>query len=177
MTSEPPVLLLDIDGVLNVHPWRGGWGGPLTRILPGPVYYEPRLVERLRDFHTCGVAEVRWSTTWCGYEPQLVRLEQVLGLRFERAFSDRPMSKTWAELKAEAAVAALAEGRRIVWVDDSEVNAGRRFYPVISEAERERRALLIQPDSARGLQPEHLEQIRAFSRVLIKDGGGKDRRP
>ncbi len=160
---SPPVLLLDIDGVLNVHPHRGGWGGPLTRTQPGPVYYEPRLIERLRALHRNRAVEVRWSTTWCGYEPLLAKLEQVFDVRFERAFTDRPMSHTWAELKAEAAVAVLEAGRRLIWVDDSEVSAGRRLYPVIAAGELAGRALLIEPESERGLQPADLAAAEAFA--------------
>jgi hypothetical protein len=158
-----PVLLLDIDGVLNVAPNVGGWDIPPVRVKAGfPVYYEPRLIDAIRDLHARGVAEIRWATTWCGY-PELGILERVLGLKFERAFGDRPMPKTWGDLKVEAALAVLEEGRRLIWVDDSEVDAGRRLYPKIAAAQAEGRALLVEPDSARGMQPGHLAAIEEFA--------------
>lgn len=80
-----------------------------------------------------------------------------------RAFGDRPMSKTWAELKVEAALAVLTSGRRLIWTDDGEVDAGRRLYPGIAAAEADGRALLIQPVSRLGLQPGHLGLIEAFA--------------
>jgi len=164
--TDPPIWLLDVDGVINGHPQHAGWGDPPKRASPGPVYYEPRLIDRIRDIHARGIAEVRWCTTWCDYHLPLGRLEKVLGVSFERAFTDRPMSKTWAELKAEAAVAVLDGGRRLVWTDDDEADVAPRFYPVLDEAVRDGRALLIAPDSNRGLQPIHLILIEAFAADL-----------
>ncbi len=162
MTAKP-VLLLDIDGVINVRPHIGGWDRPPVRIKAGfPVYLELRVVDRLRDIHVRGLAEVRWCTTWCGH-PALDILERILAVRFLRAFGDRPMNKTWGDLKVEAALAVLEEGRQLIWVDDDEVDAGRRLYPAIAQAADDGRALLVQPDSERGLQPEALDAIEAFA--------------
>lgn len=159
----PPVWLLDVDGVINGHPHHAGWGDPPKRVSPGPVYYEPRLIDRIRAIHAAGMAEVRWCTTWCDFRIPLAKLEQALDVEFERAFTVRPMSKTWAELKTEAAVAVLEGGRRLVWTDDDEADVASGFYPVLGEAVADGRALLIAPDSNRGLQPEHLELIEEFA--------------
>jgi hypothetical protein len=164
VTIDPPVLLLDIDGVINVRPHVGGWDTPPVKVKAGvPIYYEPRVVDAIRDLHASGDVEVRWCTTWCGY-PALNILERVLDVRFERVFADRPLSKTWADLKVEAAVHVLDEARRLIWVDDDEVGAGRRLFPCLAVAEASGRALLIEPESERGLQPEHLRLIGAFAR-------------
>ena len=162
--NTPPVLLLDIDGVINVRPNVGGWDRPPVKVNAGiPVYLEPRLVDRLKDIHNRGLAEVRWCTTWCGHPDQLDILERILAVHFDRAFGDRPMNKTWAEMKVEAALAVLEEGRRLIWVDDDEVDAGRRLFPAIAKAAAEGRALLVQPTSERGLQPEAIDAIEAFA--------------
>jgi len=161
--TDAPVWLLDVDGVINGHPRFAGWGRPPVKTSPGPVYYEPQLIDRIRALHQSGTVEVRWSTTWCGYPVQLKQLGEVLGLDLASAFGDRPMSKTWADLKVDAALAVLAEGRRLIWTDDSEVDAGRRLFPEIAAAEAEGRALLIEPVSQRGLQPEHVDQIEEFA--------------
>jgi hypothetical protein len=156
-----PVLLLDIDGVINGHPQRCGWNRPPHRIKVGlPVHYEPQVVDRLRALRD--VVELRWCTTWCGL-PVLQVLEDRLDLCLPRAFEHRPMSKTWGDMKVEAAMAVLAEGRRVIWVDDEEAAAGRRLFPEIARAEREGRALLVCPESELGLQPEHLDAIKAFA--------------
>lgn len=114
MTSPPPVWLLDVDGVLNAS--KPGWGGPprKTNVAGLTIRWAPPLVARIRTLHASGVVEVRWSTTWCGYPDQLADLGTLFHLDLESAFGDRPMSKTWADLKVEAAMGVLTEGRRLV---------------------------------------------------------------
>jgi hypothetical protein len=159
------VLLLDVDGVLNT--FHDSWGAPLVRThcAGQPIRYAPAMFERLRGIVNAGLVEVRWSTTWCGIRPQLAAMTDLLGIDATPAFGPhRPMAKTWGDLKLDAALAALGEGRRIVWADDDEeAAAGRRLCPKIAEAERDRRALLICPVSEYGLQPEHLDEIEAFA--------------
>jgi hypothetical protein len=165
VTADPPVWMLDVDGVLNV--FQPSWGVELTRVKVGfPIRYAQPLIDRIRSFHTSGVAEVRWSTTWCGWPDQLDELGRVLNLDLPRAFGDRPMSKTWGDLKVEAALAVLAEGRRLIWTDDGEVKAGRRLFPALARAEAAGQALLIAPESELGLQPEHLDLIEAFAAAV-----------
>lgn len=161
--SKPPIWLLDIDGVINAN--RPGWSAPPRRVWCAgfTIRWAPALIARLREFHRMGSHEIRWASTWCGYPEQLDELARHLGLRFDRAFTDRPASKTWAEMKAEAAVTVLAEGRRLIWTDDDEALVAPAFYPEIATAEREGRALLIAPRSNRGLQPSHLDEIAAFA--------------
>lgn len=165
MSDDPPVWLLDVDGVLNVFQ-PSGWGVDLTRAKVGfPIRYNQPLIDRMRAIHLSGAVEIRWSTTWCGYKDQLDRLGDLFDLDLPRAFENRPMSHTWAELKVEAALAVLEEGRRLVWTDDGEVEAGRRLFPALAQAEAAGRALLIAPEDVLGLQPEHLELIEAFAAV------------
>jgi hypothetical protein len=161
-----PVLLLDIDGVINGHPRRCGWGGPPHRLKVGmPVYYEPQVIDRLRELHVSETVEIRWCTTWCGVPAPLVQLGKELDLPFAPAFGDRPMSKTWGDMKLEAALAVLTSGRRLVWVDDEEVTAARRLFPAIAEAEADGLALLVEPDSSLGLRKEHFDAIEEFAVV------------
>ncbi len=162
--TDRPVLLLDVDGVLNT--FHDSWGAPLirTRCTGQPIRYAPAMFDRLRDIVDAGLVEVRWSTTWCGIRPQLNALTELLGIEATPAFGpDRPQSKTWGDLKVEAALAALAEGQRIVWADDEEAAAGRRLRPAIAQAEREGRALLLTPVSELGLQPDDLDELEAFA--------------
>lgn len=161
--TDRPVWLLDIDGVLNAP--KPGWGAaPRKTICAGfTIRWAPALLDRIRDLHRRGIVEVRWSSTWCGDPDDLADLQRVFRLDLECAFTDRPMSKTWAELKAEAAVAVLAGGRRLVWTDDAEVDIASDFYPQLAAAVTGGRALLIAPRSNRGLQPDDLDRIEAFA--------------
>jgi hypothetical protein len=163
MSDRPPIWLLDIDGVINAN--KPGWHAPPRRIRCAgfTIRWAPALITRIRELHRVGNHEIRWASTWCGYPEQLDELSRHLGLQFERAFTDRGMSKTWAEMKAEAAVAVLAEGRRLIWTDDDEVPIAPGFYASIAEAERDGRALLIAPRSNRGLQPSDLDRIAEFA--------------
>jgi hypothetical protein len=160
------VWLLDIDGVLNAN--KPGWGGPprRTNVAGFVIRWAPPLIDRIRALHRGSTVEVRWSSTWCGEPADLAVLARLLRLDLEPAFGDRDESKTWAAMKAEAAVAVLAEGHRLVWTDDDEVGIAQDFYPEFAEAERDGRALLIAPRSNRGLQPDHMEAIEAFGANL-----------
>jgi hypothetical protein len=157
------VWLLDIDGVINAN--KPGWGAAPRKVSCAgfTIRWAPALVVRIRQLHRAGWVDIRWSSTWCGYPTQLDELSTRLGVDFPSAFGDRPPSKTWADLKVEAAIDVLSSGRRLVWTDDDEVSAGRCLFPQIAEAEADGRALLIAPQSNRGLQPGDLDAIEAFA--------------
>jgi len=161
--TDLPVWLLDVDGVINA--WRPAWpefrrekctANGLT------IRWAPELVDRIRALHAAGQVEVRWCTTWCGYPEQLDALGDLLGLKLVAAFGDRPLSKTWGEMKRDAALMVLGDGRRLVWTDDDEVDAARRLSPVLAEAEADGRALLVKPDSRGGLRAEDVEVIETW---------------
>lgn len=170
---DRPIWLLDVDGVINGHPRLCGWDRPPRRLKAGfPVYYEPRLIDRIRAVHATGLAEVRWSTTWCGYPAELAQLEDQLDLHLERAFGGRPSTKTWADLKLQAAVDVLEQGRRLIWTDDDDADVAPQFSAVVADAEQAGRALLIAPQSELGLRLEHLDAIEAFAAGVIHRSGG-----
>lgn len=161
--AEPPVWLLDIDGVINAS--KPGWSAAPRKVSCAgfTIRWAPALIVRIRELSRAGLVEIRWSSTWCGYPDQLGDLSTRLGLEFPSAFTDRPPTKTWADLKVEAAIDVLGAGRRLVWTDDDEVGAARHLFPQLSEAEAQGRALLIAPRSNRGLQRNHLDLIEAFA--------------
>lgn len=158
--------LLDIDGVINAN--KPGWSAAPRRVRCAGliVRWAPALIERIRDLRQSGSVEVKWASTWCGYPDQLEELGHRIGLPLDLAFTDRSESKTWAEMKAEAAVAVLAAGQRLIWTDDDEAGIALDFYPAIADADREGRALLIAPRSNRGLQRDHMDRIEAFAAQL-----------
>lgn len=166
--TDTPIWMLDVDGVLNGS--RAGWHRAPHKGTAGgfTIRWEPQLITRIWQLHDSGAVEVRWSSTWCGDEVGLAQLERLLGIELPRAFGRRPMSKTWGEMKADAAVGVLAEERRLIWTDDMEVGAGRRLYPEIAAGEEAGRALLIEPNATRGLRPEDMDRIEAFAAGNLK---------
>jgi hypothetical protein len=166
------VWLLDVDGVLNAN--KPGWGGPPRKVTVAGfvIRWAPALIDRIRALHRGGTVEVRWSSTRCGEPADLAVLARLLRLDLEVVFGDRSQSKTWAEKKADAALAVLADGHRLIWTGDDEAGIARDFYPELAEAERDGRALLIAPRSSRGLQPEHLDAVEAFAAAPQPDAAG-----
>ena len=160
--TDLPVLLLDVDGVVNVfEPSRDGLLVH-TKVSRFPIRYTPALIHRLHPLYRSSAVEFRWATTWCFYESELAALEDLIGITAPRAFTDRPDHLTWGDMKADAALAVLAEDRRLIWADDEEAAAARLLFPEIAHAERDGRALLLTPASRVGLQPEDLDAIDAF---------------
>ncbi len=160
--SDLPVLLLDVDGVLNV--FEPSWDGLLvhTKVSRSAIRYSPALVHRLHRLYRSATVEFRWATTWCNLETELAAFEDLIGIAAPRAFTDRPPHLSWGDMKVNAALAVLAEGRRLIWADDEEAAAARLLFPEIVRAEHEGRALLLMPVSRLGLQPEDLDAIDAF---------------
>ena len=82
-----PLLLLDVDGVLNalsdelpdtsVWPrWQRGYAD--ADGTTWPIVFSPDVVERLKGWHEQGLAEIQWLTTW-GHDAN-GSLRELLGL-------------------------------------------------------------------------------------------------
>ncbi len=162
--DQRPVWLLDVDGVLNAH--KPGWGAAPTKRpvwsshvrREFTVYYAPALMQRIRSLHRGGQVEIRWCTTWCG---DTATLEKAFVLpEFGTAWTDYCNGYEAANAKKDAARAVLAEGRRLIWTDDTEVPL--ESWDLHRELSDGGQALLIRPDERYGLQPEHLDAIEAF---------------
>lgn len=156
--------LLDVDGVINAS--RPGWSAPprtATAYAEGRGWrlrWEPKLIKRIGNIAGTGV-DVRWATTWCVAMPELRR---VFGIDLPTGLDgERPPHLTWDEMKVNAARAVLAEGRRLVWTDDSVVPVALRMFPEFREAVADGRALLIAPRPSRGLRPEDLDAIEQYA--------------
>lgn len=165
MPLAPPVLLLDVDGVINAN--RPGWGAAPRRALVWsasdrqsyPMRWAPALVDRIRSLHAAGVVEARWCSTWCADADQLEQLWRLPPL--ERALTVDPIPRGAAcwPMKLAAARAVLAEDRVLVWTDDEAVPAHGSVYDELTAGGR---GLLIAPRPSRGLQPDDLDRIEAF---------------
>ena len=71
MSADPPLLLLDVDGVLNAlgrplpdawPDWRKGEATAAGRDYV--IAWSPSVVRQIVDWHESGRAEVQWLTTW-----------------------------------------------------------------------------------------------------------------
>ncbi|MGI5242905.1 hypothetical protein [Dactylosporangium sp. CA-139066] len=160
MDPDPPVWLLDVDGVINVR--RPGWGAAPRRgfaVAEGvgwPIRFAPALVGRIRQLHRDGVVEARWCSTWCSWPAEIERVLRMPPL--DRAFGDVPDASV---AKLAAARAVLLGGRRLVWTDDVVVPEPGPLYDELTAGGR---ALLIRPDPRRGLTPADVDEIERFAR-------------
>jgi hypothetical protein len=158
---ERPVWLLDVDGVLNVG--RPGWdeeprsGNAQSAGFEFGLQWAPSLMARIRALHDGGRVEIRWCSTWCCDADQLERLFDLP--RFDRCWDVDINGGAAATAKLAAARRVLADGRRLIWTDDTEVPTSGPLYDELAEGGR---ALLIAPSPRRGLLPEHLDAIDAF---------------
>jgi hypothetical protein len=158
-----PVWLLDVDGVLNAD--KPGWGAAPRRVQvfshhvsrEFTIRFAPDLIERVRRINRDGLVEIRWCTTWCG---DTDGLEKVFVLpAFGASWTDYYDGDAARQAKLAAARAVLADGRRLVWTDDSEVPEDGDVHDELTKAGN---ALLIRPDARYGLQPADLDAIEAF---------------
>lgn len=163
-TPTPPVWLLDVDGVVNAT--RPGWSAaPMRRTVYADgewtLRWAPALVRRIRHLVAAGHVELRWCTTWC---PHAGLLERLWGLpELPRTLTD---DECWLSpgridaAKVDAARKVRADGRRLIWTDDTAVPA---FGPLHEELTADGRALLIRPVARVGLLPLDMDRIEAFA--------------
>lgn len=180
----PPLLLLDVDGVLNAlgrplpdtwPTWRTGTAVALGR--PYVIAYSPDAVRRLLALHETGAAEVQWLTTW-GHaaNTSLRRLLSMPELAVAATFgAEAPtaggaaladvtpaapdaLTGRWWKFDAVRQLLATWPGRRLVWLDDD--LAGEPDIAAWTRGQTD--ALLIAPDPRVGLTPADLDRVEAF---------------
>lgn len=156
-----PVWLLDVDGVLNAN--RPGWGAaPRTGYATADgVRYQfrwaPKLISEIRDLGNSGLVEINWCTTWCAYIDQIESIFDLPG--FSRSFTeDHRDRQLTLETKHLAAMEVIDTGRRLIWTDDDVIPTSGALFRSLTAAG----SLLISPDWRKGLQPEHIDQIKEF---------------
>jgi hypothetical protein len=166
MTPPVPVLLLDVDGVVNCFPiWSGAekkqpenvWGGEFeTFEAKGyTICFAPKAVGALLEIHTAGLAEIRWLTTWAHHANELLCKE--FGFpEFEVVAGPDYESRGW--WKWPHAVRVREEVGAIIWADD-DLGSDR---DALSWARMTSNVLPIIPDSHTGLTPAHFDEIRDF---------------
>ncbi|MBN1093311.1 hypothetical protein JKP75_12530 [Blastococcus sp. TML/M2B] len=173
MTPPPPVLLLDVDGVLNAvrHDLPVGWRR--GRFNGYVLSWDPSVVARLRALHESGRVELQWLTTWTELADEL--LAGPLGLPRGLRTHGRDALPTgfggtlggvagWWKLTAAQAVAAAEPGRRIVWIDDDLADQADDASAWISGHGQ---VLVVAPAYSTGLTHAELDRVERW----LADGG------
>jgi hypothetical protein len=169
VTAPPPVLLLDVDGVLNAlqpdlpENWRRGTYNGFV------LSWDPTVTERLRELHASGRVELQWLTTWTERADEL--LAEPMGLpRGLRTHSRDGVLPTgfegplggaagWWKLTAARSVAEAEPGRRIVWIDDDLAHRAADTGDFLAGNER---VLVVAPDFLTGLTHDELDRVEAW---------------
>jgi hypothetical protein len=167
--GRPPVLLLDVDGVLNAllpevpDGWkRGSFNG-------FPFSWDPTITARLREWHESGRVEIHWLTTWSKDADRLLAEPMGLprGLRTHSrdrvapsGFTGRVGARSgWWKLAFAREVAEAEPGRRIVWIDDDLTDQARSTGEWLAANPQ---VMIVAPDLATGLTHEQLDAIEAW---------------
>ena len=164
-----PILLLDVDGVLNAPRMDLPDGWQRGRFNGFVLSWDPTVTARLRKLHDTGRVEIQWLTTWAGDADRLLAEPMGLprGLRtHERegvaptGYSGPPGSASgWWKLAAARAVAEAEPGRRIVWIDD---DLAVRATDTEEWLAKHGHVLAIAPDTLTGLTHEQLDRVEAW---------------
>lgn len=162
-----PIILLDVDGVLNPAPFKASWSPdwkfePTARSCQEsggwPLNLSKEMGRAILDLN----CEIRWLTTWIKNgdfaNPNIgARLDWP---RLSICPVQRKMSENifWKPL----AVKEFLEnpGPKVVWIDD-EADTLRDIF-TLDELDPHRRLLVINPEPFEGLTKEQLNTIQVF---------------
>ena len=165
----PPILLLDVDGVLNAirrdlpEGWqRGTYDGY-------QLSWDPSVIARLRELHESGRVELQWLTTWTERADELLADPMGLprGLRTHSRDGETPTGfegerrgvSGWWKLGAAQAVALDEPDRRIVWIDDDLAEPAEDTSTWLAANDR---VLVVAPDWEKGLTHAELDRVEAW---------------
>lgn len=186
--AEPPIWLLDVDGVLNAvtnKPDRQIWsdwrqGRATADGVSWPICFSPTVARTIRRLHESGRAEVRWLSTWGrwanGELRGLLELPE-LTVAAERAAVTQQLPDdavvasaashgdavgghgAWWKLAAVRAVVAAEPDRTLLWTDDELEFQLEAAWWVTDHVPSH---LLLSPPPHVGLTPKLIRQIEQF---------------
>ena len=172
--SRRPVILLDIDGVINLRGFALQSYRSLGRYF---ICSKPNLRRKINGWHRSGRAEVLWLTQWdyraradfapcTGFDD--FALAQETGV-YGGGMEKKAVAEKWLK---------VGGGRRpVIWIDDNSFNlpngellSGLQnhtpliapFHPQLTRWKRPGPTLLVKPQSSIGLTEEHLDAIDDF---------------
>lgn len=168
-TGDRPILLLDVDGVLNAasvdlpEGWRRGTFNGYV------LSWDPTITARLRELHESGRVEIQWLTTWTTDADRLLAEPMGLprGLRTHARADSAPTGflgslggrSGWWKLDAAQAVAEAEPDRRIVWIDD---DLAQQAADTDDWLAANPHVLVVAPDLFVGLTHGQLDAIEAW---------------
>ena len=168
-TGDIPILLLDVDGVLNAarvelpEGWKRGTFNGFV------LSWDPTVTARLREWHESGRVEIQWLTTWTTDADRL--LAEPMGLPRGLKVHDREDAAPtgflgrlggisgWWKLAAARAVAEAEPDRRIVWIDDDLAEQAADTGEWLAANPH---VLVIAPDLYEGLTHAQLDEVEAW---------------
>lgn len=164
-----PIILLDVDGVINAVVGQRGKGDPsvwqdwqyasvLATGHAWPICYSPTVIDYLNQINRSGRAEIRWLTTW-GAWAQGDLADQLHIDHFEVAGERDDFVSTsdgwWKRTVVEAV--SLTTDASLLWIDDD-----LKFYTSAHNWARDSDIAMISPSTGTGLTPKHLRAIDLF---------------
>jgi hypothetical protein len=168
-TIDVPILLLDVDGVLNAARFDlpDGWSrGTFNGFV---LSWDPTVTARLRELHESGRVEIRWLTTWAGNADRLLAEPMGLprGLKTYAQEGAAPIGfggvlrgqPGWWKLATAREVAAAEPDRRIIWIDDDLAEQAADTGEWLAAHPH---VLVVAPDLFAGLTQEQLDEIEAW---------------
>ena len=183
VTPVLPLVLIDVDGVLNALSETGAWadlrtGEAVAQGRSYPIRWSPMVVERVVSW--CGIADVQWLTTW-GHDANS-SLRHLVWLPELPVAGTHDGAAAAGSLDAGAAHAAVTPAapdaltgqwwkfdvvrrlvredpsRPMVWLDDDLVNQ----HEICSWMGSSAMALVLAPDGASGLVVADLDAVDAY---------------
>lgn len=157
---DKPVVLLDVDGVINVS--RPGWGtAPFSAraIVDGEQFklrWAPALIDRINRLSE--VADIRWCASWCPYISEIELLMKIgpFPVEWEEKISLQDVN----DYKWRSILKHTGDGRKVIWIDD-EIDI---ICPPDSESrEIPHLVFAVRPKANRGLSPELMDLVERVS--------------
>jgi hypothetical protein len=162
--SKRPVVLLDVDGVVNAVPWgdkkvHDGFNDFCQTICAGfRITYSPKMGERLAALD----ADIVWLTTWEQDDMANAWIAPLFGwdpLPILHASDEWYRPGWWKSSILEKFI--RNDPRPFVWLDD-DLSSEERRGGIDWVKDVNVPYLLISPQTANGLQPEHLDRVEEF---------------
>jgi HAD domain in Swiss Army Knife RNA repair proteins len=169
MPTDVPILLLDVDGVLNATAFDlpEGWSrGTFNGFV---LSWDPTITARLRELHESGRVEIQWLTTWTTDADRLLAEPMGLprGLKAHAAADAAPTGFAgslggragWWKLAVAREAAEAEPDRRIVWIDDDLAHQAADTGDWLAANPH---VLVVAPDLSRGLTHDELDAVEEW---------------
>ena len=150
--QDKPLILLDIDGVINERFGGDKDGRVEVYVKNFAVSYSPLIIEAINRWDSTNMAEIRWLTSW--NETAQDEFAPAVGLNYFALARDNTHAQARSFCfpvisKAKAACDCLSQTptRRLVWIDD-EVNV----YAKENNFKIRPNTLLVNCDTKHGLK-------------------------